>query len=123
MFASPKIDLTPIWDKAPVKRRIKQEKTLPSDKEITKGKAFRVYRYKVMLLTNDIKHNITDIHLRGFKDYHIDHKISIHYGFKNDIPIEHIAHISNLRMIHHKDNSLKSVSCLIDELNEWIIKK
>jgi len=66
-------------------------------------------------------HNITKqqpIHLlenydkRGRADmddkaYHLDHKISISYGFYNNISPEEIGDISNLRFIYWKDNIIK----------------
>jgi hypothetical protein len=39
--------------------------------------------------------------------YTLDHVISIVYGFKNNIPVEVISHISNLKMIPWKDNIVK----------------
>ena len=38
----------------------------------------------------------------------IDHKISLHYGFKNNIPPEVIGDISNLCITKRKNNSSKS---------------
>lgn len=39
--------------------------------------------------------------------YTLDHIISVAFGFKNNIPPEEIADISNLRMVPWKDNILK----------------
>lgn len=52
----------------------------------------------------------------------IDHKISISYGFKNNIPPDHIAHPSNLRYIPSKTNSRKNAGNYIDSGNSWILK-
>lgn len=52
----------------------------------------------------------------------IDHKISIAYGYKNNIPCEHIAHVSNLRFIASNVNMIKRIECHVDELNQWIIE-
>lgn len=52
----------------------------------------------------------------------IDHKISISYGFKNNIPPDHIAHPSNLRYIPSKTNSKKNAGNYIDSSNSWILK-
>ena len=41
------------------------------------------YISNVKKLTNDNKHLIPGIHKRGFHSYHIDHKISIKYGYEN----------------------------------------
>lgn len=53
--------------------------------------------------------------------YVIDHKISIHYCFNNNIPEEIAADISNLRWITGKENSSKSIKNYVDENNEWIL--
>jgi hypothetical protein len=103
-------------------------------------KRWRVYKNKVKKLTAEVdKHYITgydetkllkseDIK-NGIYTFNtsnklvIDHKISIVYGYKNNIPIEHIADISNLRYIPSCDNQSKSRDVFIDELNEWILPK
>jgi hypothetical protein len=84
---------------------------------------FKQYRRKVNRLTEKVKGSIDGIENRGWDNYHIDHKISIHYGFKNDIEPEDIADISNLRMILKKDNCDKGHGIFVDDKNEWIIKK
>lgn len=53
----------------------------------------------------------------------IDHKISIIYGFNNNIPEEYIADITNLRYIPSYLNQSKSSDIFIDHINEWILKK
>lgn len=53
--------------------------------------------------------------------YSIDHKISIYYGFKNNIPYTHIAHEDNLRIIKLSDNMLKGKRNFIDNKNKWIL--
>lgn len=70
---------------------------------------FKEYRKKVRELTELVAHLIPGIHLRGFRGYHIDHKISIWYGFRNNFLPEQIAALSNLRMLFHKDNMLKGI--------------
>ena len=57
-------------------------------------------------LANDIDALMGD-KKRGLKDWHIDHKIPIIYGFKNNIPPEEIGHVSNLQPLFWKDNFLK----------------
>lgn len=52
----------------------------------------------------------------------IDHKISISYGYKNNIPAEDIAHITNLRYIPSKSNVSKNSSNYVDDSNYWILK-
>jgi hypothetical protein len=51
----------------------------------------------------------------------IDHKISIIYGFNNNIPAEHIADVSNLRYIPSVDNHTKSKEIYVCSSNEWIL--
>ncbi len=48
---------------------------------------------------------------RGFKSYHLDHKISIWHGFKNNIDPSIIANIDNLEFIPYKDNMRKGIKC------------
>ena len=79
------------------------------------------YISNVKELTNDNKHLIPGIHKRGFHSYHIDHKISIKYGYENGILAEEIAHPSNCEMVWWKDNIRKGAGCKIDDNNQWII--
>jgi len=56
-------------------------------------------------------------HKRDFwsKDLFIlDHKISIWYGYNNNIPPEIIGDIENLRWITAYENSAKGVNCVFD---------
>ena len=84
---------------------------------------FKQYHRRVNKLTEKVKGSIEGIEKRGWDSYHIDHKVSIHYGFKNGIEPEKIADISNLRMILKKDNCDKGSGIFVDSKNEWIIKK
>ncbi len=43
--------------------------------------------------------------------YSLDHKISIWYGYKNNIPAEIIGHINNLRYIPSYQNGIKGTKC------------
>ena len=43
--------------------------------------------------------------------YAIDHKISISFGFNNNIPYEIIGNIDNLQMLPHSINSSKHSKC------------
>ena len=79
------------------------------------------YLSSVKQLTDDNKHQIPNIHKRGFNTYHIDHKISIKFGYENGILAEDIAHPSNCEMIWWKDNIRKAAQCTIDDTNQWII--
>lgn len=55
---------------------------------------------------------LENYHLRGWNGYHLDHKVSIWYGFENGIQAERIAHISNLQFIPAKENRKKGVDCV-----------
>jgi len=114
-----KVDLTPLYDSPPLKRIKGEKKSYYSKKE---RKPFRVYRTIVWKLTELNAHSIIDINKRSFKEYHIDHKISIYYGFKNNIVPWCIADVSNLRMLDDKSNMIKGTNIYVDELNEWIIE-
>lgn len=123
-----KIDLTPIWDSNPftsnkVKRKTKgRPEKIKKVKKKSTVKEFIEYRTNVYEITNTVKHLLPGIENRGYRKYHIDHKISIKWGFDNKIPASDIAHISNLQLLWWKDNFTKNVECLIDPENEWIIK-
>ena len=80
-----------------------------------------LYKFKVTELTEVVKHLIPGIETRGFYKYHIDHKVSIKWGYYNNIPEEHIAHVDNLRMLWWKDNLNKNIICEVDEKNKWIV--
>jgi hypothetical protein len=75
----------------------------------------------VFELTEEVKHQIDGIENRGFNTYHIDHKISVKWGFENNIPEEHIAHIDNLQMLWWEENFNKNVVCEVDDKNKWIV--
>ena len=123
-FCNPKIDLTPLYKENPLPRLRKQsfvKKERVKKKIKKKPNGFKLYKKSVWKLTEDVAHQIPHIEYRGFKTFHIDHKISIHYGYKNNIPVEHIAHISNLEMLHHKFNMKKGIKHYVNSENEWII--
>ena len=114
-----KTDLTPVWlekpkPKRPTSTNSKSKKKKPTSK-------FTLYKEKVMELTEKVKHLIEGIENRGWHKYHIDHKISIKWGFDNNIPPKHIAHIDNLRMMWWRDNFNKNIVCEVDNKNKWIV--
>lgn len=88
----------------------------------SKREKINSYKLIVKKLTelNDLS-GLVNIHLREWRKYDLDHKISVSYGFKNNIPPENIAHISNLRIISHQENIIKGVNIFIDEHNKWIL--
>jgi len=94
-----------------------EETPTKSNKELKKE-----YKNLVKKLTEKNKHLLDNIGGRGFNSYHIDHKISIHYGFNNSISPEKIAHHSNLRVITMEENLMKGTTIVIDSTNEWVIQ-
>lgn len=118
LYKKEKVDLTPVWDAPPKKKK----KKVIKQKVIPNKSLFKSYKKQVWQLTEVNCVTLQDISKRGFTSFHIDHKISIDYGFKNNIPVENIAHISNLRMIMYKENMIKGVKCFIDDYNSWIVQ-
>ena len=57
-----------------------------------------------------------------------DHMVSVMWGFRNNIPPEHIAHPANCRLIVHNDNVSKGDKCsityeeLLERINQWNMK-
>jgi len=114
-----KTDLTPVWSEKPKPKRIIKPKTKGKKKKpLTK---FDLYKEKVMELTEQVKHLIEGIEDRGWHKFHIDHKISIKWGFDNNIPPKHIAHPDNLQMLWWKENFNKNIVCEVDVKNQWIV--
>jgi len=84
--------------------------------------SFKKYRRRVRYLTNKtIKTNHELFSNRG-KTFHVDHKVSVLYGYKNKIPPNIIANINNLELKHFVDNIRKGFknSISIDELYQLI---
>lgn len=79
--------------------------TRPEDKD-----EFTLYSEKVRYLTEKTFENyynkIPNAHKRC-RYWHLDHKISIYYGFINNIEPEVIAHYKNLEVIHRSINHSK----------------
>lgn len=115
-----KIDLTPIWDRAPLKNR--QPRKTVSKPVLSYKKAFGMYKRLVWKLTELNAYKVIGIENREFRVLDIDHKISIYYGYRLGILPYCIADVSNLRMLDHRSNTVKSSRCFIDEDNKWIIK-
>jgi hypothetical protein len=121
-----KTDLTPIWSESPLKSN-KSKHHKPPTKTTRKKKVkkpltkFDKYRMRVNELTEQVKHLIEGIENRGWHKYHIDHKISIKWGFDNNIPEKHIAHPDNLQMLWWKENFNKNIICEVDMKNKWIV--
>jgi hypothetical protein len=61
---------------------------------------YKRYRLDVRRITNNQPLEILENYeKRGKFDYHLDHIISIHYGYMNNIPACDIGDISNLQML------------------------
>jgi hypothetical protein len=80
-------------------------------------KAFLRYRQEVNVLSENIYRRYKDEinpydYPRGKAGingaYHLDHIVSIHYGFTNDMKPDIIAHKDNLQMLYWKENIIKS---------------
>lgn len=73
---------------------------------------WRLYYVRVWYLTRkqDLS-SLPNIGLRAFRLYDLDHIISVWYGFHHGVPAEQIAALENLRVITHRENSLKGIKC------------
>ena len=84
------------------------KKAMPKAKDNSKRKEWAAYRREAWQITNlQPLELLENYNRRGFKDYHLDHVLSIWEGFKRNIPASVVGHISNLRMIPHKQNTTK----------------
>lgn len=84
---------------------------------------WKKYSITVRKLTklNDIK-KLENYENRAYiGGYHLDHKISVYYGYRNGITCDKIAHISNLRYITGIENFCKNRKIYVDKDNQWII--
>jgi hypothetical protein len=64
---------------------------------------------------------LKDIHLRGWKQKHIEHIVPISYGLKHNIPPCLIGSIDNLIMLDRKDNMIKGRKLTKDSIK--LLKK
>jgi len=76
--------------------------------------------YNKSLIYNRVRDGIM---VTAYNSLVIDHKIPLSYGYKNNIPPEKIANISNLQYLTVKENMIKGVKPLIDHINRWIVYK
>lgn len=88
-----------------------------------RSKEFIVYSNRVHAITKSTKlkrvwstwENADKIGMCGVEGaYQLDHKVSIKYGFYNNIPAEIIASLANLEIITWESNRNKSGNCTID---------
>ena len=69
---------------------------------------YKRYRKEVDRLTNlQPLHTLRHFEKRGFRSWHVDHKVSVWHGFKNGIHPASIAHISNLQICPSEKNMEK----------------
>ena len=105
---------------------ISREKTLKKRRRIMEDKGlwikknektdWELYKNKVWYITN--KQDLESLEFfnkrgpTGTKgSYHLDHVISIKYGFDNNIAEEVIGNINNLQMLQWKENLSKGTNC------------
>lgn len=77
-----------------------------------KNKEWRDYKQLVWGITEsqDLK-RLKHHEKRAFRGYHLDHKISIWYGYKNNLDPKLIGGIDNLEFIPHNENEVKGRGC------------
>lgn len=99
----------------------KQLKLKSSSSSKTRWKAYRkivmrlTKQQDTSLLENSDKPRATCVRqMRSTEHYVIDHKISVWYGFKNNIPPTTIADITNLRWVSALENTIKGTNCIFD---------
>jgi hypothetical protein len=69
---------------------------------------WKKYKKLVWDITKQQKiHKLPNFEKRGFTNYHLDHKVSIWYGYKNKLDPQLIGSIDNLEFIPHRDNMRK----------------
>lgn len=79
------------------------------------------YKKQVLRLTSKQPiHLLENYDLRAWNGHHLDHKISIWYGYIHNLPVEKIADISNLRFIFCSENLKKGVGCVFEDLRKPI---
>jgi hypothetical protein len=98
-----------VYDKR-VDTRIKRGQIVP----LSEKSAFKQYEAIVRNETEKTYRKNVDIidpeRKRG-NDFHLDHIISIQYGFMNNVDTDVISNVNNLRVISAKENMTKKTSC------------
>lgn len=92
-----------VLDQLPPRWTRQDSHELPKPKNLAKIE----YYAKVWEITEKNAPNVENIHLRG-QDYHLDHRIPISYGFKNNLHPIIIGQLKNLRIITRKHNLTKN---------------
>jgi len=108
------------------KESINSKETLQNRRNIMENKGiwipldkksdWELYKNKVWYITNLQELNsLENIDKRGIAgiegNYHLDHCISIKYGFDNGIPEKIIGNIDNLQMLSWEENYSKGTDC------------
>ena len=110
------------YKKKKLKPTLNKEELLEIECEKHLNKVRKKKYYSLVLkLTESNKHLIEDVDKRKFRKFDIDHKISIKFGFENNIAAENIADITNLHIIPHKANAIKGNKNIVDDSNKWIL--
>lgn len=86
----------------------KEVKNLP----VCEKQLWRKYRRLVWKITEKQPiYKLAHYKERAFKGYHLDHKVSIWYGYKNKLDPKLIGSIDNLEFIPHYENERKGRKC------------
>lgn len=73
--------------------------------------------------SDDVRNRLKKSKLMYRDGLHIDHKISVHSCFWNNVSIDDASDISNLRLIPSYENRTKFTKDYIDDYNRWIAEK
>jgi len=99
-------------------RKMMEEKG--SWRKLSDRTKFDIYREEVRNISNENyqKHfyYISNAKKRS-REWHLDHKVSISYGFENGVDVDIIGHWKNLEVISSYDNVSKHTRCSV-ELSE-----
>jgi hypothetical protein len=84
---------------------------------LNKDEKFRAYRRQVIKHT--LRQDLTKLKYferRGAigkvdDPYHIDHRISVAFGYRNEVPASVIGHLANLQMLPALENNSKGANC------------
>lgn len=82
----------------------------------------KMYELKCRVLTEKNAKGIKNYEKRKWREWDLDHIVSVSFGFTFRIPYELIASSENLRIIRHEDNYRKNVKLTCDGiklLRKW----
>lgn len=104
----------------PPKRDAKPKPTEAPDKVCPKKEKRAVwlaYKAEVWRITEEQPlHLLDNFDKRGFTEWHVDHILSVCEGFHLGLPADTVGHISNLRMLHWRDNIAKNTRRVYTDL-------